>query len=84
MIAVFPYIYASEKQDSCSGMNEENNAAYDNFINELTNDLMPYIESHYSVKTGKDNTAIMGFSMGGRESLYISMKVSITSVTIIN
>lgn len=35
---------------------------------------MPYIESHYSVKTGKDNTAIMGFSMGGRESLYISMK----------
>ena len=53
---------------------DANNAAYDNFINELTNDLMPYIESHYSVKTGKDNTAIMGFSMGGRESLYISMK----------
>lgn len=74
MIVVFPYIYASETQDSCSGMNEENNTAYDNFINELTNDLMPYIESHYSVKTGKDNTAIMGFSMGGRESLYISMK----------
>ena len=74
MIVVFPYIYASETQDSCSGMNEANNTAYDNFINELTNDLMPYIESHYSVKTGKDNTAIMGFSMGGRESLYISMK----------
>lgn len=55
-------------------MDDANNAAYDNFINELTNDLMPYIESHYSVKTGKDNTAIMGFSMGGRESLYISMK----------
>ena len=53
---------------------DANNAAYDNFINELTNDLMPYIESHYFVKTGKDNTAIMGFSMGGRESRHISMK----------
>lgn len=74
MIVVFPYIYASATQESCSGMDDANNAAYDNFINELTNDLMPYIESHYSVKTGKDNTAIMGFSMGGRESLYISMK----------
>lgn len=66
MIVVFPYIYASATQESCSGMDDANNAAYDNFINELTNDLMPYIESHYSVKTGKDNTAIMGFSMGGR------------------
>lgn len=74
MIVVFPYIYASETHEACSGMDDANNAAYDNFINELTNDLMPYIESHYSVKTGKDNTAIMGFSMGGRESLYISMK----------
>lgn len=74
MIVVFPYIYASETQESCTAMDDTNNAAYDNFINELTNDLMPYIESHYSVKTGRDNTAITGFSMGGRESLYIGMK----------
>ena len=75
MIVVFPYIYASATQDAANGMDDANNAAYDNFINELTNDLMPYIESHYSVKTGKDNTAITGFSMGGRESLYIGMKL---------
>lgn len=72
MIVVFPYIYASDTQDACSAMDDANNAAYDNFINELTNDLMPYIEANYSVKTGKDNTALTGFSMGGRESLYIS------------
>ncbi len=72
MIVVFPYIYASATQDACSAMDDANNAAYDNFINELTNDLMPYIESHYSVLTGKDNTALTGFSMGGRESLYIA------------
>ena len=76
MIVVFPYIYSSETQDACSGMDEANNAAYDNFINDLTKDLMPHIESTYSVKTGPDNTAITGFSMGGRESLLIGMQRS--------
>ena len=73
MIVVFPYVYSSETQDSCSAMDDANNAAYDNFINDLTVDLMPYIEKTYSVKTGRDNTAITGFSMGGRESLLIGM-----------
>lgn len=74
MIVVFPYIYSSATQDSCSGMDDANNQAYDNFINDLTKDLMPYIEQNYSVKTGRDNTAITGFSMGGRESLLIGMQ----------
>ena len=34
---------------------------------------MPYMEQHYSIKTGRENTAITGFSMGGRESLYIGL-----------
>ena len=71
MIVVFPDIYASDTQDKCDGLNDKNNKAYDNFINELTKEIMPYMESHYSIKTGRDNTAITGFSMGGRESLYI-------------
>ncbi len=74
MICVFPYIYSSATQKDCSGMDDNNNRAYDNFINDLTKDLMPYIEKNYSVKTGRDNTAITGFSMGGRESLLIGMK----------
>ncbi|NLT10664.1 MAG: hypothetical protein GXY08_14380 [Ruminococcus sp.] len=74
MIVVFPYIYSSATQDSCSAMDDANNAAYDNFINDLVKDLMPHIESTYSVKTGRENTAITGFSMGGRESLLIGMK----------
>ena len=76
MIVVFPYIYSSDSQDACSGMDDFNNAAYDNFINDLTKDLMPHIESTYSVKTGRDNTAITGFSMGGREALLIGMQRS--------
>lgn len=74
MIVVFPYIFTSKTLENCTGMNDENNAAYDNFINELVNDLMPYMEQNYSIKTGKVNTAITGFSMGGRESLLIGMK----------
>ena len=74
MIVVFPYIYSSATQADCNNMDDANNAAYDNFINDLTKDLMPHIESTYSVKTGRENTAITGFSMGGRESLLIGMK----------
>ncbi len=74
MIVVFPDIYSSATQSSCTAMDDANNAAYDNFINDLTKDLMPHIEKTYSVKTGKENTAITGFSMGGRESLLIGMQ----------
>ena len=74
MIVVFPDIFASETKDSCDGMNDENNKAYDNCLNDITKDLMPYIEENYSCKTGRDNTALFGFSMGGREALAIGFK----------
>lgn len=74
MIVVFPYIYSSQTQNDCSAMDDANNTAYDNFDTVLTTELMPLIESEYSVATGRENTAITGFSMGGRESLMIGMK----------
>ena len=58
----------------CTGMDMANCLAYDNFINDLTTDLMPFIESSFSVATGRENTAITGFSMGGRESLFIGFE----------
>lgn len=73
MIVVFPYIYTSKTKEACDGLNLENSLNYDNFINDLTTDLMPYIEKNFSVKTGRENTAITGFSMGGRESLFIGL-----------
>ncbi len=73
MIVVFPYIYTSKTQEACSGLDLANSLNYDNFINDLTTDLMPYINSNFSVKTGRENTAITGFSMGGRESLFIGL-----------
>ncbi len=74
MIVVFPDVYASATQDKCSGMDAANNAAYDNFINLLVKEIMPFMEKNYSIKTGPENTAITGGSMGGRESLYIGFK----------
>lgn len=71
MIVVFPYMYASKTQEVCTAIDAANIAAYDNFINDLVTDLMPFMKDTYSVAEGKDNTAIIGFSMGGRESLAI-------------
>ena len=50
---------------------EQKRAAYDKLVYDLENDLMPYIESHYAVKTGRENTAIIGTSQGGTEALAI-------------
>ena len=71
MIVVLPYIFCSKERAVCPAFDLENALCYDNFINDLTTDLMPFIESTFSVATGRDNTAITGFSMGGRESLFI-------------
>lgn len=71
MIVVLPYIYCSKEMPYCTGMDLRNSLNYDNFINDLTTDLMPFIENTFSAAKGRENTAITGFSMGGRESLFI-------------
>ncbi len=74
MIIVLPYIFCDKNMPYCTGMDLANCLAYDNFINDLTTDLMPFIESSFSVAKGRENTAITGFSMGGRESLFIGFE----------
>lgn len=73
MIVVFPNMYATGDPNLQPGFEEENVAPYDNFINDLVNDLIPYIEANYSVSSEKADRAIIGFSMGGRESLFIGL-----------
>lgn len=74
MIVVMPYIFCSPDKEECTEMNLENSLCYDNFVNDLLKDLKPFIDQRFSVKTGKENTAIAGFSMGGREAIYIGIK----------
>lgn len=75
MIIVTPNIKAFPKGSITSaGMySADAIAAFDNFINDFRNDLMPFIASNYKVATGRENTAIAGLSMGGREALYIGL-----------
>ncbi len=69
MIVVFPNSCVNEKEDVDDMDFLEASKVYDLTEEDLITSLMPYIESHYSVKTGKENTAIAGYSLGGKESL---------------
>lgn len=48
---------------------------FDNFLNDLRDDLIPYVESNYSVLSGRDNRAVAGLSMGGRSALHVGIKM---------
>ena len=74
MIIVFTNQYTDPNHEKQTGNGQADVPGYDNFVEDMPDSLMPYIESHYPVKTGRENTAVAGFSMGGRESLYIGMK----------
>jgi enterochelin esterase-like enzyme len=43
------------------------------FENDLLKDIVPYIESHYSVYTDRDHRALAGLSMGGGQTLNIGL-----------
>lgn len=79
MIVVIPNVRAM-KEDAVPQevFGPVNIAAFDNFINDLRDDLMPFIAAKYNIKTGRENTAIAGLSMGGRESLFIGFSMSDT------
>jgi enterochelin esterase-like enzyme len=47
----------------------EHQKAFENFENDLLKDVIPFIESTYPVKTGRENRALAGLSMGGGQSL---------------
>ncbi len=73
-IIVCPNMYATSDPNQKPGFDNKSCIPYDNFINDLVNDLMPHIESEYSVLTGRENTYLAGFSMGGRETIYITLQ----------
>jgi len=44
----------------------------ESYVNFIINNLIPFINSNYKTKTGPENTAIIGSSLGGLISLYAS------------
>jgi enterochelin esterase-like enzyme len=43
------------------------------FENDLLKDIIPYVESHYSVYTDREHRALAGLSMGGGQTLNIAL-----------
>lgn len=77
MIVIFPQMYTCPTADMPSyGFDQQTMRYYDNFINDIVNDLLPWAKREFSIADGRKNTAICGFSMGGRESLYIGTQRS--------
>ena len=70
MLVVCPNMRVSDTPED-NTFSYENYKLYDLFLDDLTRNLMPYMSDTYNVKTGRENTAVCGFSMGGREALYI-------------
>lgn len=73
-IVVFPCVCCNEAGKSVFDTSPETSAAYDYIIHDLTEVLMPAIDKEYSTLTGRENTAVCGFSMGGRETLNIGLR----------
>ena len=72
-IIVFTQMYTDPNSASPMGITQDSMDRYDDFVYDLSESLMPYMAEHYSVAEGRENTAIAGFSMGGRESLYCGL-----------
>ncbi len=72
MIVVMPYgrAFPVISKESGSLRNWEN---LQEFQKDFRNNIVPFVENNYRVKTGPENRAIAGFSGGGGTSLYIGL-----------
>ncbi|HEY0076896.1 MAG TPA: alpha/beta hydrolase-fold protein, partial [Abditibacteriaceae bacterium] len=68
MIVVLPNGRA-QKDDRPIGNVFASAPAFETFEKDLLKDIIPFIEANYSVKTGAENRALAGLSMGGGQSL---------------
>ncbi len=68
MIVVLPNGRA-QPNDRAEGNIYSHAPAFEKFEADLLKDLIPFMESHYPVKSGPENRAIAGLSMGGGQAL---------------
>ncbi len=72
MIIVMPNCRA-RMNDAANPADEfslDNYEAFNRFREEYIQDLRPFLKENYKIAEGRENTAVAGFSMGGREALY--------------
>jgi len=77
MIMVFPAGNASVTADLGDNTRAASIGGIDGwekpFENDLLRDIIPYVESHYSVYADREHRALAGLSMGGGQSLNIGL-----------
>jgi enterochelin esterase-like enzyme len=72
MIVVMPNGRASN--EPVAGVPRVEMQAYAAFERELVADLIPFIESHYSVKRSRERRALVGLSLGGWQSVSFGLR----------
>jgi enterochelin esterase family protein len=65
---------APPAQPAPSGSAAQAPPAVNPFTLEFLNDVMPYVERHYRVKSSREDRAIAGLSMGGSQTLDIAFR----------
>jgi enterochelin esterase-like enzyme len=74
MIVVMPNGRASAEPAPANPFAGNPFEAYAAFEKDLLADVIPYIESHYSVQAGREHRALAGLSMGGGQSLTFGLR----------
>jgi enterochelin esterase-like enzyme len=74
MIVVMPYGFTNKPGEPTRNPNatpEERRKAAGGFEKDLIGDVIPFVESHYSVMADREHRALAGLSMGGGQTLRI-------------
>jgi enterochelin esterase-like enzyme len=71
MIVVIPNGNVTKPGSAAAGYTEE---AMANFKEEICENVIPFIEKNYRVKSGVTNRAISGLSMGGGQAFYTGLR----------
>lgn len=74
MIVVMPNGRASAEPAPANPFEGNPFEAYAAFENDLLKDVIPYVESHYSVQADRERRALAGLSMGGGQSLNFGLR----------
>ena len=74
MIVVMPNGRASAEPVPANPLAGNPFQAYAAFEQDLLKDVIPFIESHYSVQAGREHRALAGPSMGGGQSLNFGLR----------
>lgn len=65
--------WADDRVPTENLFNKRHFEAFDGFREDLLDSLIPFIRVHFNVSEKREDTAIAGLSMGGREALYIGI-----------